>query len=106
MGDSRGRWDDQTLIVDTTNFTAKTQFRGSGEHLHLVERFTRSAADTIIYEFTVDDQESFVRPWSVRVPMIRSRGPVFENACHEGNYGLTFLLGIARWEERQKGQER
>jgi hypothetical protein len=106
MGDSRGRWDDQTLIVDTTNFTPKTQFRGSGEHLHLVERFTRSAADTIIYEFTVDDKESFVRPWSVRVPMIRSRGPVFENACHEGNYGLTFLLGIARWEDRQKGQER
>jgi hypothetical protein len=100
MGDSRGRWDGETLVVDTTNFTAKTQFRGSGDGLHLVERFTRTGADAILYEFTVDDPASFTRPWSVRVPMIRSQGPIYEHACHEGNYGLRFMLGIARSEER------
>ena len=89
-------------MVDTTNFTGKSQFRGSGERLHLIERFTRTDPDTIMYEFTVDDPASFVRPWSVRVPMIRGQGPIIENACHEGNYGLRFLLGIARWEEQAK----
>jgi hypothetical protein len=102
MGDSRGRWEGQTLIVDTTNFTAKSQFRGSGESLHLVERFTRTAADTLLYEFTVDDPSSFVRPWSARITMIPSQGPIYENACHEGNYGLAFILGTARWEERNR----
>ena len=62
MGDSRGRWEGNTLIVDTTNFTGKSQFRGSGENLHLVERFTRTAADTLLYEFTVNDPASYVRP--------------------------------------------
>jgi hypothetical protein len=101
MGNSRGRWEGTTLIVDTTNFTAKSQFRGTGAQLHLVERFTRTDPDTILYEFTVDDPVSFTRPWSARIPMIRSQGPIIENACHEGNYGLTFILSIARWEERQ-----
>ena len=101
MGDSRGHWEGNTLVVDTTNFTAKSQFRGSGEKLHLVERFTRTDSDTILYEFTVDDPASFTRPWSARIPMIRSLGPIFEHACHEGNYGLGFILSIARWEERQ-----
>jgi hypothetical protein len=99
MGDSRGRWAGDTLIVDTTNFTAKSQFRGTGEHLHLIERFTRTGAETIQYEFTVDDPASFTRPWTARIVMIASQGPIFENACHEGNYGLRFLLGVARWEE-------
>ena len=101
MGDSRGRWEGTTLIVDTTNFTAKSQFRGTGAQLHLVERFTRTDPDTILYEFTVDDPASFTRPWSARIPMIRSQGPMIENACHEGNYGLKFILDIARWEERK-----
>jgi hypothetical protein len=100
MGDSRGRWDGDTLVVDTTNFTAKTQFRGSGDALHLVERFTRTGPDAILYEFTVDDPASFTRPWSARVPMIRSKGPIYEHACHEGNYGLSFMLSVARSEER------
>jgi hypothetical protein len=103
IGDSRGRWDGSSLVIDTTNFTAKSQFRGTGEQLHLVERLTRTDADNILYEFTVDDPASFTRPWSARIPMIRSQGPIFENACHEGNYGLRFLLGIARWEERTTG---
>ena len=67
MGDARGRWEGNTLIVDTTNFTAKSQFRGTGERLHLVERFTRTDADTIRYEFTVDDPASFTRPWTARI---------------------------------------
>ena len=105
MGDSRGTWDGNTLVVDTTNFTGKSQFRGSGEGLHLIERFTRTDPDTIMYEFTVDDPASFVRPWSVRVRMIRGQGPIIENACHEGNYGLRFLLGVARWEEQKAAGE-
>ena len=100
MGDSRGRWEGNTLIVDTTNFTGKSQFRGTGENFHLVERFTRTDPDTIVYEFTVDDPTTYTRPWSVRVPMIKSPYPIFENACHEGNYGLRFVLEAARAEER------
>ena len=102
MGDSRGRWEGHTLIVDTTNFTAKSQFRGSGENLHLVGRFTRTAADTLLYEFTVNDPASYVRPWSAKITMIPSQGPIYENACHEGNYGLAFILSTARWEERNQ----
>src|SRR5947209_19805777 len=64
LGDSRGRWDGSTLVVDTTNFTDRTNFRGSSENMHLVERFTRVDADTIRYEFTVDDPTTFTRPWS------------------------------------------
>jgi hypothetical protein len=101
MGDSRGRWDGATLVVDTANFTPKSRFRDTGAQLHLVERFTRTGPDTLVYEFTVDDPESLTRPWSARIPMIGSQGPIIESACHEGNYGLKFLLGIARWEERQ-----
>jgi hypothetical protein len=100
MGDSRGRWEGNTLVVDTTNFTSKSQFRGTGEDLHLVERFTRTDPDTLLYEFTVDDPSTFTKPWSVRVPMIKSPYPIFENACHEGNYGLAFVLAAARAEER------
>ena len=102
MGDSRGRWEGHTLIVDTTNFTAKSQFRGSGENLHLVGRFTRTAADTLLYEFTVNDPSSYVRPWSAKTTMIPSLGRIYENACHEGNYGLAFILSTARWEERKE----
>ena len=104
MGDSRGRWEGNTLIVDTTNFTGKSQFRGSGENLHLVERFTRTAVDTLIYEFTVDDPASYVRPWTARITMIPSPGPIFENACHEGNYGLAFILGTAASRNETPGK--
>ena len=101
MGDARGRWEGATLVVDTANFTSKSQFRETGAQLHLIERFTRTGPDTLVYEFTVDDPESLTRPWSARISMIGSQGPIIESACHEGNYGLKFLLGIARWEERQ-----
>jgi hypothetical protein len=99
-GDSRGVWDGNTLVVTTTNFTGKTNFRGSGENLRLVERFTRAGADTINYEFTVDDPASFTRPWSAAIPMMKTDGPLYEYACHEGNYGMTNLLSGARAEEK------
>lgn len=101
MGDPRGHWDGDTLVVDTTNFTDKTRFRGSDENLHLVERFRRVNADTILYEFTVDDPTAFTRPWTAQIPMTRSDGQLFEYACHEGNYALGDMLRGARAEEKQ-----
>jgi len=102
QGDSRGRWDGATLVVDTTNFTDKTNFRGSGEQLHLVERFTRVDAKTLLYEFTVDDPATFTRPWSAALPMTKTTDRVFEYACHEGNYALADILRGARAEERRR----
>jgi hypothetical protein len=102
MGDSRGRWEGDTLVVDTTNFTDKTNFRGSGANLHLVERFTRVDADTLEYRFTVDDPTTWTKPWTVAYPMVRTQGPVYEYACHEGNYGLADILSGARAEESLK----
>jgi hypothetical protein len=102
LGDSRGRWEGNTLVVDTTNFTAKTNFRGSGEGLHLVERFTRADANTLRYEFTVDDPATFTKPWTAVLPMTRSDDRMFEYACHEGNHALPNILGGARYQERQE----
>jgi hypothetical protein len=99
-GDPRGRWEGDTLVVDSTNFTDKTSFRGAGASLHLVERFMRLDADTLEYRFTVDDPTTWTRPWTVAYPMIRSDGPIYEFACHEGNYGLRDILSGARWEEQ------
>jgi hypothetical protein len=100
MGDSRGRWEGDTLVVDTTNFTDRTNFRGSGENLHLVERFTRVDAGTIDYRFTVEDPTTWTRPWTVAYPIVKTDGPIYEFACHEGNYGLRDILTGARYEER------
>ena len=98
-GDSRGRWDDDTLVIETKNFTEKTSFRGSGASMLLVERFTRVASDTLLYEYTIHDAESFARSWSVAVPMQKNDQPVFEYACHEGNYGMWNLMVSARAED-------
>lgn len=108
-GHSRGRWEGQTLVVDTTNFTDKTNFRGSPqntrqdifatESLHVVERFTPVDANTIRYEFTVEDPATWTRPWSGEMPMHRFEGPIYEYACHEGNYGLPNILRAARVQE-------
>ena len=95
-GDSRGHWEGDTLVVESKNFTDKTRFQGSSEALHVVERFTRVAADRILYEFTVDDPTSWTRPWSVEIPMVSTEGPMFEYACHEGNYDVRHLLEIYR----------
>jgi hypothetical protein len=99
LGDSRGRWDGATLVVDTTNFTDKTNFRGAGPDLHLIERFTRVAPDTLLYEFTVDDPKSFTKPWSAAIPTVRNDDLIYEYACHEGNYGMFGILKGARVEE-------
>ena len=104
-GDSRGRWERDTLVIETKNFTAKTSFRGTGPGLRLVERFTRVAEGTLLYEYTVTDPESFESPWSVAVPMRKNDLPVFEYACHEGNYGMLNLMVSARSEDARKAAE-
>jgi hypothetical protein len=108
-GDSRGRWDGGTLIVDSTNFTDQTNFRPppstgrqdvySSRDLHVVERFTLIDPETIAYRFTVDDPSIWTRPWSGEMLLQRIEGPIFEYACHEGNYGLANILAAARQKE-------
>jgi hypothetical protein len=105
MGDSRGHWEGDTLVVDTTNFTDRTAFRGSSANLHVVERFRRVDANTILYSFTVDDPSTWAHPWSAEIPMTQIKGPIFEYACHEGNYGMANNLSGARAEEQKKAQE-
>jgi hypothetical protein len=106
LGDSRGHWEGNTLVVDTTNYTGKiisNSFnccRGSGENLHVIERFTRLDADTIDYQFTVDDPSTYTKPWTVSLPMSKTDGPLYEYACHEGNYGMENLLKGARALEK------
>ena len=100
MGDPVGRWEGDTLVVDTTNFTAKTHYRGSDENLHLVERFTRTGANTIRYRFTVDDPTAFTRPWTGEITLVRTKGPLYEYACHEANYALGNMLRAARVAEK------
>ena len=102
LGDSRGHWEGNTLVVDTTNFTDRTAFRGSAEKLHVVERFTRVSDDTIKYAFTVDDSTTWTRSWSAEYPMKKMDAPIFEYACHEGNYGIANILRGARVEEERK----
>jgi len=109
-GDGRGRWDGDTLVVDTTNFTERTNFRGppattrqdifSSADLHVVERFKRTGENEILYRFTVDDPTMWVRPWSGELVLRKMEGPIFEYACHEGNYGLANILSAARAQEK------
>jgi hypothetical protein len=99
MGDSRGHWEGNTLVVDSTNFTARNPFHGSGDRLHVVERFTRVDADTILYRFTVEDPETWDQPWTAETAWSKVDGPIFEYACHEGNYSLRNTLHGARVAE-------
>lgn len=101
FGDSRGHWEGNTLVVDTTNFSNVTAFRGSGEKLHVIERFTRTDPDTVLYQFTVDDPETWAKPWGGEVSMSKIEGPLFEYACSEGNYGMRNNLSGARAAERE-----
>ena len=101
-GDSIGHWEGNTLVVDTTNFTARNPFHGSGDKLHVVERFTPVDADTILYRFTVEDPETWDKPWTAEIAMSRVTGPIFEFACHEGNYGLRNTLQGARVAEQDE----
>jgi len=103
MGDSRGHWEGNTLVVDTINFTDRTNFRGSGERLHLVERFTRVNETSLNYEFTADDPTTWTRPWTARIPMRKIDGLIYEFACHEGNArSLEGIFSATRAEEKKK----
>jgi hypothetical protein len=103
MGDSRGHWEGSTLVVDTVNFSDKTNFRGSGANLHLVERFTRTGGGTIEYRFTVEDPTVWTQSWTAVIPMRATAGPIFEFACHEGNArSIEGILGSARAEEKEQ----
>jgi hypothetical protein len=99
-GDSVGHWEGDTLVVETTNFTDRTAFQDSGEHMKLTERFTRTGPDTLMYEFTVDDPESFTKSWMARYPLTKTNDLIYEYACHEGNYGLEGSLAGARAQEK------
>jgi hypothetical protein len=101
LGDSRGRWEGETLVVDTTNFNGKVGFRGTDDGLHLVERFTRTGAQTLLYEFTVENPTVFTQPWTGRLPMTLMDVRIYEYACHEGNYALLDILRGARYQERR-----
>ena len=104
-GNSRGRWEGDTLVVDTTNFNDKTAFQGSSAALHVVERFRRVSADRILYQFTVDDSTTWTKPWSAEIPMMQTEGPLYEYACHEGNYGLVNTLRGARAADKKAAEE-
>ena len=99
-GDSRARWEGDTLVVETANFYLETWMRGSSPNMHLVERFRRVDADTLLYEFTVTDPTTWTSPWTAQVSMRKIEDPIFEYACHEGNLGLLNILVAARAEER------
>jgi hypothetical protein len=106
QGDSVGHWEGNTLVVDTTNFTNQTAYRGSSEQLHLVERFTRTADDTMIYQFTVEDPATWAKPWTAEVPWTKTRGPIYEFACHEGNTMIANILRGARVAEQETTEKK
>ena len=95
-GDSRGHWEGDTLVVDTINFKRETNVAGTSANTHLIERFTRTGPDTLAYEFTVDDPTMWTKPWKAVVPMLKSDEPIYEYACHEGNYAMRSILAGAR----------
>ena len=99
-GDSRGYWEGETLVIETRNFADKRRWRGTTEGMHLVERLTRVDADTLVYEFTVTDPETWTSSWTASVPMVLNPEPLYEFACHEGNYAMTNILAGARAQEK------
>jgi len=100
-GDPRGHWEGKTLVIETTNLTGKTQFRGASENLKVIERLTRVDANTILYRFTIEDPSTFTKPWTGELPLVAAPGPIYEYACHEGNQALIDILAGARAEERR-----
>jgi Carboxypeptidase regulatory-like domain len=113
-GDSRGRWEGQTLVIDSTNFTpfgtGGLTLHGPSrvtvdENLRLTERFTRVSADTLLYEATIDDPTIWTKPWTISAPMTTTQGQIYEYACHEGNYGMANLLSGARAADLGGGDE-
>ena len=104
IGLSRGRWEGNTLVVETTNFNGKNAFRGASENMKVTERFTRVADDVIDYKFTVEDPATWDRAWTADAPLAKTEGPIFEFACHETNYGIANILAGARAEDKQKAE--
>jgi hypothetical protein len=104
LGDSVGHWEGDTLVVDTTNFNPHIRFRGSSENLHVIERFQRVDAQTILYRATVDDPTTFTKQWTLEYPFRTTPGPVYEYACHEGNYSMQDILGGARKMESNQNK--
>jgi len=105
LGDSRGHWEGDTLVVETTNFNDKAAFRGATENMKVIERFTRVSDDAIRYEFTVHDPSTWEIPWKGEMPFVKINGPVFEHACHEGNYGVANTLKAVRMEEKKAAED-
>jgi hypothetical protein len=103
MGDSRGHWEGDTLVIETTNFSEKNLYRNATPNLKLVERFSRLDADTLIYEFTLNDPATWAVPWTGRVPLEKLDGAIYEYACHEGNLGMEGILKGTRAEETTGG---
>ena len=99
-GESRGHWEGDTLVIETGNFTDKTRWRGSSENMTLVERLTRQDDDTLVYTFTVTDPDTWAQPWTAEIPMRQGDQPLFEYACHEGNYSMEGILSGARADDR------
>ena len=106
MGDSIGRWEGDTLAVDTTNFTDKTRFRGSSPDLHIVERFTRTGPKTLLYRFTVEDPKTWTRAWTGEYTWPATDERLYEYACHEGNYALGNILRGARLKEADEAKKK
>ena len=104
-GDSRGRWEGDTLVVETVNYSPRARFSGSTENLHLVERYTRIGPDVLRHEITLNDADTWTRPWTVELLHESTMDPIFEYACHEGNYAMPGILGGARLEEREAGEQ-
>jgi len=102
-GDSRGHWEGDTLVVDTTNYKPRSFMSISSEKLHVIERFTRTGPESLKYEITINDPETWTKPWSLMIPLKHSSSPIYEYACHEGNVGLAGILAGARAEERAAG---
>jgi hypothetical protein len=105
QGDSVGHWEGNTLVVDTTNFTGLTNFRGSSDKLHLIERFTRTGEGALNYQFTVEDPATWDKPWTAEIPWSKTDGPVYEWACHEGNTMISTILNGARVSEREAAKK-
>ena len=100
QGDSVGHWEENTLVVDTTNFNSKIKFRGATENMHLTERFTRTGPSTIVYRATVDDPSIYTKPWTIETTLSKRAEPIYEYACHEGNYGMFGILSGERAQEK------
>jgi len=104
LGDSKGHWEVNTLVVETTNFNDKVAYRGASENMKVTERFTRLSDDEIKYEFTVNDPSTWEIPWTAQMPFVKLGGPIFEHACHEGNYGIANTLAGVRAEEKRAAE--